>query len=209
MRPTKEQFEALEKLYDYFNEILFERSLPAVMLTVSRGKKFHGFFAPERWDSEGNRIHEIALNPETMNRPFNLVCSTLVHEMVHLWQQVYGIKKPRKAYHNKEWANYMEKIGLIPSSNGLPGGARTGQHMTHYIQIDGPFEKAFNELYEDYYLPLKALSHMEPDKKKAKAKNKIKYSCPGCDVNVWGAPDLNIRCNDCVLDLKPEENEGD
>jgi hypothetical protein len=33
----------------------------------------------------------------------------------------------------------MEEVGLIPSSTGAPGGKRTGQSMSHYIDPDGKF----------------------------------------------------------------------
>jgi hypothetical protein len=33
--------------------------------------------------------------------------------------------------------------------------------------------------------------------KEPAAKNKIKYTCPGCEANVWGKPDLNVKCGDC------------
>jgi hypothetical protein len=28
---------------------------------------------------------------------------------------------------------------------------------------------------------------------------RVKYHCPGCGVNVWGKPDLNINCGECNL----------
>lgn len=38
------------------------------------------------------------------------------------------------------------------------------------------------------------LSTVEPGTDK---KTKIKYTCPACEINVWGKPELNIRCGDC------------
>ena len=40
----------------------------------------------------------------------------------------------------------MESIGLMPSDTGKFGGKRTGQQMTHYIMIDGPYATAVAEL---------------------------------------------------------------
>ena len=28
-------------------------------------------------------------------------------------------------------------------------------------------------------------------------KNKSKYSCPGCDTNIWGKPKLRVTCDQC------------
>lgn len=35
------------------------------------------------------------------------------------------------------------------------------------------------------------------------ARNKIKYTCPGCGCNVWGKPALRIRCENCDRSLEP------
>ena len=40
----------------------------------------------------------------------------------------------------------MERIGLIPSDTGQPGGKRVGESMSHYIEDGGPFDKACKEL---------------------------------------------------------------
>jgi hypothetical protein len=52
--------------------------------------------------------------------------------MVHQEQKHFG-KPSRNGYHNKQWSRWMERIGLVPSATGAPGGKRTGQRMTHYI----------------------------------------------------------------------------
>jgi len=206
MKPTKDQFESFEYIFEHFNSGLFKGCLPQVILTFSRGKRFHGFFAPDRWKSNGKEFHEIALNPETMNRPKDLVCSTLVHEQVHLWQQVYGIKKPKRAYHNKEWAKKMKDVGLYPSNTGHEGGKEVGANMTHYIIPDGPFIKCYKTLDPKSFLPFEAIVRLE-SKVAKKKKNKVKYCCPGCQLNVWGGKDLLLRCNECEIDLIQEETK--
>lgn len=35
--------------------------------------------------------------------------------------------------------------------------------------------------------------------------NRIKYTCEGCKMNVWGKPELHIKCGPCGLDLVPAE----
>ena len=58
--------------------------------------------------------------------------------MVHVWQHHYG-KPSRSAYHNREWAAKMDAVGLCPSATGQPDGKRTGQSMSHYVVVGGPF----------------------------------------------------------------------
>nr|WP_025465377.1 SprT-like domain-containing protein [Acinetobacter baumannii] len=77
--------------------------------------------------------------------PLLEVLQTLVHEMVHAWQFHFG-KPGRRGYHNKEWADKMEAIGLMPSSTGKPGGARTGEKMADYAIPGGLFMQATDKL---------------------------------------------------------------
>lgn len=71
--------------------------------------------------------------------------STLVHEMCHLWQEDFG-KPSRGGYHNRQWADKMIQVGLMPTDTGEPGGQLTGQRVTHYIIPDGKFEQVFKTL---------------------------------------------------------------
>ena len=219
LTPTEEQYLALNKAYKYFNRKLFKRKLPGCILNFSRKRNTHGFLAPERWRRVGERqysIHEISLTPTTLYREPNEVFSTLVHEMVHLWQWEFG-NPSRSGYHNREWADKMLEVGLVPSNTGKKGGKQTGQKMTHYIEKGGSYEKAFSSMSKSYILPFTSLegdimrlllssgvgaiggNEGKWSKKslRPRSKNKTKYSCPSCKVNVWGRPNLRIRCEDC------------
>lgn len=148
--PTEDFYDDLQKIYDIFNEKLFASSLPNCLITVQRQKRVMGYFSSHRWVSnDGIKVHELALNPTYFtNCNFIEVFQTMVHEMCHLWQFEYG-KSSRRSYHNKEWANKMESIGLIPSSTGAPGGKKTGQNMNDYPQKNGLFERICIELYKN------------------------------------------------------------
>jgi len=164
---------------------------------MSRKKGAWGFFKPESWQGEKKDekdIHEISLNPNGLDRNDIEWQATLVHEMCHLWQHDFG-KPSRSNYHNKEWANKMEAVGLIPSATGKEGGKKTGQGMTHYIDPNGRFIKAFNALKENKinYKPLPDLGGLI---KRSAERSKTKYTCP-CKNSVWGKPGLLITCNNC------------
>lgn len=195
--PTRAQFAAYEKMFGYFNEKVFAGELPAPLLNFSRRAKTNGFFAPERWEKGKDVRHEISLNPSTLKsrRPIE-VASTLVHEMVHLWQHENG-KPSRSGYHNAEWARKMEAVGLVPSDTAQPGGNKTGQRVSHYIEKGGVFAKAFAAMPREFGLPWACEELEGAAKKSAAAKNKVKYTCPGCGANVWGKPELAISCDDC------------
>lgn len=220
---TTNQFRTLEDLFGIYNLRLFEGALPECILNMSRKANTYGFFAADRWadsDSPDVKVHEISLNPDFLQRPFIEWHSTFVHEMCHLWQQEFG-KPSRAAYHNKEWAQKMVDVGLMPSDTGMPGGKKTGQKVSHYVVSGGRFEGVFNGL-DEYdlerfrlrYLPSFSLGYVsgrdgeEEDPggdgegsegdtgSGSRSGQRKKYSC-SCGNNVWGRGGLCILCEDC------------
>jgi len=139
--PSKQMYDSLHKAFDHFNKTLFGGELPPVILVVHRKRNAHGYFWAEQWNAKDgeDKLPEIALNPETMGRDEKEVLSTLVHEMVHHQQESFGTP-PKTAYHNKEWADMMEAVGLIPTTTGERGGPRTGRNCTHVIDEGGVFD---------------------------------------------------------------------
>lgn len=154
MKPTKEAYEELQKAYDHFNLALFEGRLPDCLITLQREKNAFGYFSAARFVNKKRvKTDEIAMNPTYFSvRTIAETLSTLAHEMTHLFQVHFGTPG-RARYHNKEWADKMEAIGLMPSSTGQEGGKRTGDRMSHYIVEGGPFENACKKLLtEDFKL---------------------------------------------------------
>ena len=118
------------------------------LFTLQRERRTFGYCSRQRFvsRSSGILVDEIAMNPAYFAvRSIRQSLSTLAHEMVHQWQYHHG-KPGRRGYHNLEWADKMESVGLMPSDTGLPGGKRTGEQMTHYIVDGGPFDLACAEL---------------------------------------------------------------
>mgnify|MGYP000392104436 CR=1 FL=1 len=149
MTPTESLYINLQNAYKYFNNSLFMNKLPDVIFTTQRKKGVMGYFSSNRWKNQsGDYCHEIAINPAYVSRSTTLeVFQTLVHEMSHAYQHIYG-KPSRNGYHNSEFYSIMQERGLIPSSTGRAGGAKTGQRMSDYPEKDGDFIKASIELIE-------------------------------------------------------------
>jgi hypothetical protein len=86
---------------------LFAGSLPQVLVTLQRHANTRGYFSPERFKGRIDKqtVHELALNPDNFTgRSDELILSTLMHEMVHVWQETYG-EPSRRGYHNRQWAD--------------------------------------------------------------------------------------------------------
>lgn len=201
-KPTPEQTAAYQGMFDYLNRVLFGGSLPSVILNFSRHARAYGFFAPERWGDGGGAVtHEISLNPKHLRRPPRAVAATLAHEMVHLWQHVAG-KPSRRGYHNHEWADMMQAIGLAPSSTGEPGGKRVGQGMSHYIEEGGAFDLAFKAMPADLLLPWQC-SEAGTGGGKPAPRSKVLYRCPKCSLRMWGKPGAEPVCGPCEAPTAP------
>ena len=200
--PTAETYAGLERAFDHFNKELFGERRTPVMFTLTRRTGAHGYFHAEQFKHrDGDATHEIALNPNTMDRDIRAVLATLVHEMTHLEQELYG--KPSKGgHHNMEWANLMLAVGLTPTDTGNEGGKMTGRKVTHMIDEGGPFDVAFQDL-----MPFDIPYFTQPRDKAEKKKDlsKVKHTCPSCGFKAWAKAGANLMCGDCHEHMEGEE----
>jgi hypothetical protein len=188
---------SLQRAYDFFGPELFHIVLPEVVFGYQPRARSGGHYAHERYviRADGSKRSLLALNPDTfIGQSDRQITSVFVHEMAHVWQFAHG--KPSGAYHNKQWADVMESLGLMPSNTGGVGGKRTGAKMSHYIIPDGPFDRAFDELESTgWRLEMESAPTREPDRKKSESKTKL--TCPECAQAAWGKPNLAILCEPC------------
>jgi len=170
IQATRETYDELQRAFDFFNDRLFDGKLPPCLITLQREKRTLGYFSVGRFVGRKSHetVDEIAMNPSYFSvRTIRDTLSTLVHEMVHAWQAHLGNpgKRGLRGYHNKEWANFMDMIGLCPSNTGEPGGKRLGEQMDHYIIEGGPFDQACAELITSEFT-LSWLDRFPPKMKK-------------------------------------------
>lgn len=224
-KPTTKFYSLFQHIFDFYNATLFNGQLNDCIIVISRKNNVFGHYAPKRWFStQDHETDELAINPSMIcKHPLKELCQTIVHEMCHGWQFNFG-KPSRRTYHNKEWADKMESVGLMPSNTGLPGGKRVGQKMADYSIEDGPFDRSTKELFngnvfeglfleiypdmveeinldEDLFDQIKDMTLSYEGPGKPKKNSTIKYSC-GCS-NVWGKAGLEISCLKCNTKMKP------
>jgi hypothetical protein len=194
---TPYEYTGLQEAFDHLNGALFGGSLPDVFITYQRRAHSYGYFAADRFSGRVGEFgkHELALNPDGfIGRSDKDIAATLLHEMVHLWQQVAGTPAARR-YHDREWAAKMKAVGLQPSNTGIVGGKETGQHMHHYVIPGGAFDVSYEQLAATgWKLNLQSAHRPGP---KATTNSKTKFTCGSCGQNAWGKPDLKVDCHDC------------
>ncbi len=106
----------------------------------------------------------------------------------------------------------MEAIGLMPSSTGKPGGARTGREMADYAIPGGLFMQATDKLltqdfkisWLDRFPPMTTIAAPIADTGDGDGEggddlgdlisplpgnrsNRVKYRCPSCGAQAWAS----------------------
>lgn len=213
---TALEYGTFQRAYDEFNAALFEARLPQVLITLQRHAGARGYFSCDRFqrrDGVGKSVHEIALNPDSFTgRTDEEILSTLAHEMAHVWQQEFGYPG-RGRYHNREWAARMFSIGLMPSTTGEPGGAATGDRMSHFILEHGLFHDVCRAFLGKYRLVWEsaATTAAKPSAggqgkfgtppEPRKTQTRTKFTCPNCGLNSWAKPDALFDCHSCSAEV--------
>lgn len=205
--------------YAHFNATLFGGRLPECMILLHRKKNARGYFWAEQWKhrTSGEGRHEIAMNPDNFGaRSTKDILSTLVHEMTHLEQQVFG--KPAKGgYHDKAWVQLMRNVGLLPYAIGVAeprfvDGAwdalpkkNTGTKVTHVVEPGMAFDVACDALLATG-VEITWSTHEPTALEKAIAKkkraSKTKFTCPDCGQNAWAKPDATLGCWECGIEME-------
>lgn len=193
----KALYDALYTAFDHFNAQLFDGKLPPVMIVAQRKRNTHGYFWNGMWkDGNGGEMSEIALNPETLGRGPKEVLSTLVHEMVHHEQQLFG--KPSKSGHNVEWCEMMERVDLTPVGVGNCAGKRSGRNFTHEIVEGGKFDVACDAILKKIGEDMKWHGKVARTVK-TQDKSKVKHTCQNCGTNIWGKEGIMVNCCDELM----------
>jgi len=217
--PTLEAGAELQQGYEYFNTELFDSALPHCLITYTRLKRVFGYFCPDRFErSNGEVWSEIALNPSYLAlRSDEQSLSTLVHEQCHLWRHYLGPENQKGGrgsggYHDLVWARKMQEVGLEPSSTGAPGGAKTGNRVSHWIIPGGRFDVACSALLESGFSILwrdrliRATKPADPNgddgSEKKPKRDRIKFSCPQCTLNAWAKPSAKLTCTTCGVAMR-------
>lgn len=158
----------------------FKLHIPQITIRVDVLKR--SCFGHFRYGHNGFGLRgEVAINARYLNnRPGWQVLGTLLHELLHAWQQAHGT--PGKGnYHNYEFRNKALMYGLVIDRDG----------HTRYLE-----DSAFTALLRRHGVhvpPLEILS-APPSRERGESKLK-KWSCK-C-TNVRCAKELKARCLAC------------
>lgn len=100
--------DVLDKAFDHFNTLYCESILNKPLIVVlSRGRKAcYGWHWAQKWRVGEETKTEIMIAAETLDRPWENILETLLHEMVHLHNAQHNLKDCNaQQYHNKHFRN--------------------------------------------------------------------------------------------------------
>lgn len=115
------------------------RELPAVVVLVGPGdhgkRRKWGHFAPGRWaraaglaaETNVERVHEVLLAGESLERDAVDTVGTMLHEAAHALAEARGVKDTsrRGAYHNAKYRKLAEELGLDVAKDDRIGWSLT------------------------------------------------------------------------------------
>jgi len=123
----------------------------------------------------------ISINEIYLNRDFVELLGTVLHEMIHEWQQYYGKSSKSRWYHNKEYRNKAHECGLVVDEYGR----------------DIDYTHVFYDTLSKYGVNIPSLPQKQ-DKFRRNGSKLKKWSC-SCrpPINIRCAVRLDATCNRC------------
>ena len=186
----------LESAFDVLNEKYFESALPKCAITIQLSPKAYGHFTTkEVWQGgEEAARHEINLGAENLNRPLVNTLATLVHEMVHFFCHINGIKDTSRSgvYHNKRFKEEAERRGLIIEYDKKIGWSKTTPSPTFAQYVKKQWQGTAIESFR--------IGDFGADGRTAKKSSTRKYICPICAQSVRATKEVLLLCGVCSVD---------
>ena len=188
----------------YFNGEL-ERPVITILTDVTSGA--YGWISVAKvWSSKDNAwFREINLCAEYLNRPPELVITTLMHEMCHLLNIQRGIQDTSRAgsYHNRQFKETAEARGLIVEKSPKYGFCVTkpSPEFTELVKSKcraGCFKLERQKAYRDGTPKVTTTGGDGREKTVSRTKQSSrKYICHDCGLIVRATREANVKCGDC------------
>ena len=198
----------LEHIYNALNADFFHGELLTHVITVQSKPGTCGHFTPAKvWTRSEDQTHELNISAETLNFPIEHLIDTILHEQVHLYCEMHGIKDTsrRGAYHNGRFKAEAEAHGLTCYLTEKYGWNTTpGDNLVEYALSKGWSEI---RIARNTFLPLPAIvgpagakGPQQPDGGKRPSSTR-KLICPDCGQSVRATKKVNILCGDCMTQM--------
>lgn len=200
IQPT---IEKLERLFDLYNDVIFNNELEKPVITVSADTVGGAYGWATGWrawqdieEHDNDGYYEINICSDYLNRrPFE-IAETLLHEMVHIYNSMHGIKDTSRGgtYHNKAFKESAEKFWLEVHKDAKYGFCKTRfSHSAHELFL----HKIADWFEFDIYRPTP-----KKGQKVTRKSSSRKYMCPSCGTIIRATKEVHVMCSDCGLEFE-------
>lgn len=206
--------EMLEYGFEVLNRVYFNMELPPIVICIMSSKRTYGHYTVNKeWRVDDDRLHEINISAEHLDRPIENVMATLCHEMVHYYCALNGISDTSQngRYHNGRFKAEAEARGLIITKAPGIGWSVTDPspefiEVIHANGIEKPIDINRDGAYAEWggvvgpggitVIGPRGVDGLDGGGNKKKTSTR-KYVCPCCGNSFRATKDLNVLCMDC------------
>jgi len=197
----------LNTIFRLLNERFFESELSTPIITIQSTPKAYGHYTLyDAWSVDGDKgFREINIGAGTLARPIEEITATLLHEMVHFYNDMKNIKDCSRGntYHNKNFKRLAERCGLV-----------IDHHPTYGWSITSPSEDLIDFCIDNDLRDIRLCRNDEiyitriggagthdgargTDGLPKRKSSSRKYVCPCCGMSVRATKTVRIMCMDC------------
>jgi hypothetical protein len=187
---------------DRFNDRFFTRRMPDALLSFQR-LDYRILAAYTLRRNPQGLLYEITLNVKHLDRPLWAVLETLMHEYLHLWQQNEGQQPVDRNYHNREFVNAAEVLGLHPAIGSGAHLRPADGLFADFLRAYGvPEPQAVEPKRDERDRPLDWWADPEKRRRKRKRSRLRRWSC-GCQTVRVGTEAFHAQCLRCGRPFRP------
>lgn len=197
----------LEKAFTLLNADLFGGVLPTPIITVIPTPRAYAHYVPfDIWNAKDTGKREINLGAGTLDRPLENILASLVHEMVHMYNDCVLNEQDtsnKGVYHNRIFKREAEAHGLIVTRHDKYGYCQTeaGDALIDFLLEHDELREIEMCRANPAIVAVGVGTHtgnsngLKPVG--TAASHHRKYICPCCGNSVRATKAVNILCLDC------------
>jgi len=198
----------LNKLYDMLNADFFKNAMERPVITIQSTPKAYGHFSLyNAWNVKGRGVPEINIGAGTLDRPIELIATTLLHEMTHQFNAINNQPDVSRngTYHNKQFKKVAEAHGLVVSQSLLYGWNVTepADSLLEWILENDLSDIELNRNEFNFKLG-GADGGCDGRGGKNKPINKgsyRRYECPKCGLIARTTKEARLVCGECNIEM--------
>lgn len=197
----------LEKAFNLINADWFDGKLETPIITVIPTPRAYAHYTTANvWDTANGGKREINIASGTLDRPLEDVIASLMHEMVHMWNDmILNVQDTSRGgqWHNRLFAIEAEKHGLTVEKSPKYGYAVTtyDEKLLDWIIAHDEIREIelcrSNIWHNATGIGGKATNGGAPAATYTNSHSR-KYICPKCGNSVRATKTVNIICGDCM-----------